>query len=157
MRDIETMKAELRGLSTEEERGKFFERVLKEFDHAEELNDRKHCREERREPCDMYALDMSHMRARIPDKFKELSHSDNWLDVIFSQRPEDLHELMTDDELIKAVKGLSDKRKEVLFYRTVWKYSTTEIAELLGVSNRNVRKLYTRAIKEIHNKILNKD
>ena len=107
MRDIEAMKAELRGLSTEEERDKFFERLLKEFDHTEELNDRKHCREERREPCDMSALDMSHMRARIPDKFKELSHSDNWLDVIFSQRPEDLHELMTDDELNEALPAAS--------------------------------------------------
>ena len=156
MRDIETMKAELKGLSTEE-RDKFFERLLKEFDHAEELNDRKHCREERRVDCEMSALDMSHMRTRIPDKFKELSHSDNWLDVIFSQRSEDLHELMTDDELIKAVKGLSEKRKEVLFYRAVWKYSTTETAAALGVSDRNVRKLYARAIKEIHDKILNKD
>lgn len=117
MRDINQMKEELKALSTEKERQKYFETLIKEFDKADALNNRKHRRKDRWHEFDLTMLDSAQDEAiSIPPKFKEFSNSDNWDDIIFSQRPEDLHELTTDS----AVKALSDKRKEVLFYRGVW-------------------------------------
>ena len=155
MRDINQMKAELQALSTEKERQEYFENLIKEFDKADALNDRKHCRRERRHEFDLTVLDAVQDEAvSIPREFTAYSSPDNWEDIIFSQKPEDLHELLTDEDLINAVKGLSDKRKEALFYRGVWRYTPQEIGRFKGVSDRNVRKLYEKAIKEIHSKII---
>lgn len=155
MRDIDQMKAELQALSTEKERKVYFENLIKEFDKADALNDRKHRRKERRHDFDLTVLDaVQNETISIPREFTAFSNSDNWEDFIFSQRPEDLHELLTDKELISAVKGLSEKRKEVLFYRGVWRYTPQEIARFKGVSDRSVRKLYEKAIQEIHSKII---
>lgn len=158
MRDVEAMKAELKALRTEKEREKYFQNLIKEMDKADALNDRKHERKNRRADFDITVLDSDEeLETPIPRQFRELSSSDNWEDIIFSRRPEGLHELVTDGSLINALKGLSKERKEALFYRGVWRYTPREIAALKGVSDRNVRKLYEKAIREIHEKIQNKD
>jgi len=53
----------------------------------------------------------------VPLQFKTLNNSDEWLDYIFSQRPEDLHGLVEDEAVSRALRGLNFKRKEALFYR----------------------------------------
>lgn len=148
------MKAELSQISGEEERLEWFGQVLKDFDKADELNDLKHCRKNRRHEFDPHLLDMDlDEEISISPTFKTLNNSDGWLDYIFSQWPEDLHELAENEELSKALRNLNSKRREALFYRGVHGYSTTRIATLQGVSDRNVRKLYDRAIQEIRKKI----
>ena len=158
MRDVERLKAELRKLTTAEERDAFFRNLIGELDHEEELNDRKHCRSDRRSDFDISLLDSAEaLETPILRQFRELCNSDNWDDIIFSQRLDDLTELTTDKELIEALSALTGKRKAALFYRGVWKYTPQEIAAYKGVSDRSVRKLYNEAIKEIHRKIREKD
>ena len=158
MRDVERQKAELRGLTTEEERDAFFRNLVGELDHEEELNDRKHCRSDRRSDFDISLLDSGEsLETPIPRQFRELCNSDSWDDIIFSQSPDDLPELTTDRGVAEALSSLTGKRKEALFYRGVWKYTPQEIAAYKGVSDRSVRKLYSEAIKEIHRKIREKD
>lgn len=155
LRDIDQMKAELEALSTEKGRQAYFENLIEEFDKADALNDRKHCRKERRHEFDLTALDAVQDEAvSIPRAFMAFSNAENWEDVLFSQKPEDLYELLTDEDLINAVRGLSEKRKEVLFYRGVWRYTPQEIGRFRGVSDRNIRKLYEKAIKAIHDNLI---
>lgn len=154
LRSQEQMQAELSQITDEQERLEWFGQVVKDFDKADELNDLKHCRKNRHHEFDPHLLDMDlDEKISIPPQFKTLNNSDGWLDYIFSQGPEDLYELVEDEEVCKALRGLNSKRREALFYRVVHGYSTTEIAAFKGVSDRNVRKLYDKAIQEIRKQI----
>lgn len=154
LRSQEQMQAELSQITDEQERLKWFEQAVKDFDKADELNDLKHSRKNRRHEFDPHLLDQDcEEEISIPPTFKTLNNSDGWLDYIFSRRPEDLHELAEDEELSKALHGLNSKRREALFYRAVHGYSTAEIAAIQGVSDRNVRKLYDKAIQEVRKQI----
>lgn len=154
LRSQEQMKEELSQITDEQERLEWFGQVVKDFDKADELNDLKHFRPNRRHEFDPHLLDMDiDEEISIPPQFKTLNNSDGWLDYIFSRRPEDLHELVEDEELGKALRGLNSKRREALFYRVVHGYSAEEIGACKGVSDRNVRKLYEKAIQEVRKKI----
>lgn len=154
LRSMEEMQAELAGITDEQERLEWFEQAVKDFDKADALNELKHNRSDRRHDFNPHWLDQDlDEEISIPPQFKLLNHSDGWLDYIFSQRPEDLHELVEDEEVCKALRALPDKRKEALFYRVVHGYPAREIAALQGVSDRNVRKLYAGAIEEVRKRL----
>ena len=154
LRSQEQMQTELAKITDEQERKKWFEQVVKDFDHADYLNDWKHFRENRRHEFDPHWLDMDlDEEISIPPIFKTLNHSDGWLDCIFSQSPDDLHELVEDEAVSKALRGLNSKRKETLFYRVVHRYSANETAAIQGVSDRSVRKLYEKAIVEVRKEL----
>ena len=154
LRTQEQMQAELAQITDEEERLKWFEQVVNDFDHADWLNDWKHFRGTRRHEFDPHLLDEdTEEEISIPPIFKTLNHSDGWLDYIFSRSPNDLHELVEDEAVSKALRGLSKERKEALFYRVVHGYSAKEIGAFRGVSERNVRKLYDKALEEIRMKL----
>lgn len=53
---------------------------------------------------------------------------DDWLDIIFSQKPEDLYHLVEDTEVSQALKGLTSQQKKILLENLVWGFSTKEIA-----------------------------
>lgn len=151
---MEQMQTELAGISDEQERLEWFEQAVKDFDKADALNELKHNRTDRRHDFNPRWLDQDlDEEISIPPQFKLLNHSDGWLDYIFSQRPEDLHELVEDEEVCKALHNLPGKRKEALFYRVVHRYPASEIAALQGVSDRNVRKLYAGAIEEVRKRL----
>ena len=152
------MQEELGQITNEQERLKWFEQVVKDFDKADELNDLKHHRKNRRHEFDPHLLDKDcGEEISIPPTFKTLNNSDRWLDYIFSRRPEDLHELVEDEAVSKALRDLNSKRREALFYRGVHGYSAEEIAAFKGVSDRNVRKLYEKAIQEVRKEIDKQD
>lgn len=154
MRDISEMRAELSQIEGEEERLAWFEKLVQEFDNADQLNDRKHYRKNRRHPFDPHLLDQDcDEEIHIPSEFRTYNTSDYWLDYIYSRRPEDLPELVENEAVSKILKGLNFKRKEVLFYRLVHRHSAEEIAALKGVSDRNIRKLYEKAIQEIREQV----
>jgi RNA polymerase sigma factor (sigma-70 family) len=144
------MKEELNRIKDENERNKWFENLVKEFDKVDRLNDRKHFRRNRRHEFDPHLLDEdSEDEISIPPKFKILNHSDGWLDYIFSRSPDDLYELVENEAVSEALRDLNGKRKEVLFYRAVHGYSAEDIAAMKGVSSRNIRKLYEKAVREV--------
>lgn len=70
----------------------------------------------------------------------KLSSPADWLDIIYSQNPEDLHQLVADVSVSKALKGLTQKQKKVLLEHIVWGRSTREIAEEMQCSVRNIVK-----------------
>jgi RNA polymerase sigma factor (sigma-70 family) len=148
------MKAELAGITDEQERLRWFEEAVKDFDKADELNDLKHRRKNRRHSFDPCCLDIdSDEEVSIPKEFKTLNTDEGWLDYIYSRTPEGLHELVEDEEVSRALQSLNIRRKGALFYRAVHGYTTRETADLQGVSGRNVRKLYEKAIEEIRKKL----
>ena len=150
LRSMKRMKAELTAITDEREREAWFEQALIDFDKAEELNNLKHCRKNRRYNFDPGWLDIDFDdEISIPKEFKTLNTDKGWLDCIYSRRPEDLHELVEDEAVSRALQALNIKRKGALFYRVVHGYSSRETADLQGVSERNVRKLYEKAIAEI--------
>ena len=154
LRSTEEMQSELAQISDEQERLGWFEQLVKDLDKSDELNDLKHFRKNRRHEFDPHYLDMTpDEEVSVPPLFRTLNNSDEWLDYIFSKSPDDLHELVEDEALCKALRGLGRERREALFYRVVHGYSSKETAAFQGVSDRNVRKLVEKAIKEVRDAI----
>ncbi|MCL2299951.1 MAG: hypothetical protein FWC27_07375 [Firmicutes bacterium] len=73
----------------------------------------------------------------------------DYLDLIFTRRPEDLHEVVTDDALSAAIKRLTACQKEALFLRMQPHTKTKDLAGDLGSSPRNIRKHLAKARETI--------
>jgi RNA polymerase sigma factor (sigma-70 family) len=72
-----------------------------------------------------------------------------WLEEIYSQRPEDLYQLVSSEKLAKAIQGLTDLQRKVLFMSAIKEMKTREIAEMLGTSSRNILDMLERTYKRI--------
>lgn len=79
---------------------------------------------------------------------RKLLLTGEFLDIIFD-RPETVHELVTDADLSKILKELKPHLKNMLYYLFLHDYSTTEYAESVGQSDRNIRGLRETALKKI--------
>ncbi len=129
--------------------------VLQEEIAKMDRKEKNHERYIKRKWTDAYNLDKlengfdNELEEGIPLRILNILHSQDWIDLIFSKRFQDLHELLSDDKLCEIVKNLNDKRKEVLFLCYVQGYKASEIAQMKGVSERNVRKLRASALEEI--------
>ena len=82
-------------------------------------------------------------------KALRISTDEDYLDLIFSERPEDLHELVSDEAMIAAVKKLTPRQKEALHCFLTPKTKTADVALILGTSDRNILKLLATAKKNI--------
>ena len=74
---------------------------------------------------------------------------EDWLDIIFSQKPEDLHQLVEDTKVSRALKELTSQQKKILLENLVWGFSTKEIAKANGCSVRNITKHRQKALEQI--------
>ena len=74
--------------------------------------------------------------------------SGDFIDLIFD-RPETLHELVTDADLSKILKELKPHLKNMLYYLFLHDYSAAEYAESIGQSDRNIRGIRETALKKI--------
>ena len=83
----------------------------------------------------------------------KLSSPADWLDIIYSQNPEDLHHLVTDAAVSKALKELTHKQKKVLLEHIVWGRSTKEIAEKMYCSVKNIVKHRQTALDRVQQAI----
>ena len=72
----------------------------------------------------------------------------DFIDFIFD-RPETIHELVTDADLSKILKELKPHLKSMLYNLFLRDYSTTEYAESIGQSDRNIRGIRETALKKI--------
>lgn len=72
-----------------------------------------------------------------------------WLEEIYSQKPEDLYQLISSEKLAKAIQGLTEHQRNVLFMSAIQEMKTKEIAEMLGTSCRNVLDVLERTYKRI--------
>ena len=72
----------------------------------------------------------------------------DFIDFIFD-RPETIHELVTDADLSKILKELKPHLKNMLYYLFLRDYSTSEYAESIGQTDRNIRGIRETALKKI--------
>ena len=72
----------------------------------------------------------------------------DFLDLIFDS-PETIHELVTDADLSKILKELKPHLKNMLYYLFLRDYSTSEYAESIGQTDRNIRGIRETALKKI--------
>ena len=147
------MKRELEEITNEQDRLKYFENLVKEFDKEDYNNERKHIRSERRDHFNITTMDSAFdpddMESYIPPKLLTLCNPKDWEDIIFSENAEDLPELVEDRMLHYILKKLPQAQRDVFYYRVIKGYTAEEIAELRGTSDRNIRKLYEKALQRI--------
>jgi len=152
------MKRELEEITNEQDRLKYFENLVKEFDKEDYNNERKHIRSERKDHFNITTMDSAfdpdNMGSYVPPKLLNLCKPKDWDDIIFSENAEDLPELVEDRMLRYILKKLPQAQKEVFYYRVIKGYTAEEIAELRGTSDRNIRKLYEKALQHIREKYL---
>lgn len=79
---------------------------------------------------------------------RKLLLAGEFIDIIFDH-PETIHELVTDAELSGILKDLKPHHKNMLYYLFLRDYSTTEYAESIGQSDRNIRGIRETALKKI--------
>jgi DNA-directed RNA polymerase specialized sigma24 family protein len=76
----------------------------------------------------------------------------DFLDTIFDC-PYDLHELVEDADVSDLLRGLSNNRREILYYRAIRQYNTTRIAAMRGQTARNILKAYVLLRKSLQDKL----
>lgn len=79
---------------------------------------------------------------------RKLLLAGEFIDIIFDH-PETMHELVTDADLSKILKELKPHLKNMLYYLFLRDYSTTEYADSIGQSDRNIRGIRETALKKI--------
>ena len=85
---------------------------------------------------------------RVADLLK-LSRAEDWDEIIFTQRPEDLYQLVGEYPVSAALRELTPIQKRVLFENVVHGTPTKDIAEMMGCSVRNVTKHRKVALDKI--------
>ena len=66
--------------------------------------------------------------------------SGNFLDILFDC-PYEMHQLTANAFLSSMIEELSEEHKEILYFLSIRLYSTTQLAQLRGQSDRNIRKV----------------
>lgn len=72
----------------------------------------------------------------------------NFIDAIYNC-PFEMHELVTDEDISKAIFVLKDVQKELLYQLTIRGYSCQLIASLREQTDRNIRKIRDTMLKKI--------
>ena len=78
-----------------------------------------------------------------------LFQEEAWLDIIFSQREEDLPELVSEYPLSAALRELTPQQREILRLNLVFDIPAREIAERAGCTTRNITKLRQKALEKL--------
>lgn len=75
--------------------------------------------------------------------------TDLWINNMFSRRPEDLFQLVSDERLANELKNLTLRQQEVVHMSIVKKMKNSEIAKRLGTTDRNVRDILQRTYDKL--------
>jgi hypothetical protein len=145
--------AKVNEIKNDEER-EHYKKLLAEWNHEEQNKERSHRRKRDYRSFDDLEnpSEMDGQRYRPPMDIK-LRRKLDFEDIIFSESPNDLHELVGDCVLSGIIKSLTPTQKEALHYIIVLRYTASETAEILGVSDRNIRKIYETAMHHIRGKM----
>jgi len=137
---------------------KLFKELVKVMKKQEKWNNRKHFRSEKRDKFDITNLDSAfdpeNMFASIPQILLNLCKPKDWDDIIHSKSAEDLPDLVKDKALGSILRGLQQGQLEALYERVINGKTAKEIARSRGTSDRNIRKLYEKALTHIREKYL---
>ena len=72
----------------------------------------------------------------------------NFIDVIYNC-PHEIHELVSEKYISDILNNLKPEYKEILFYDVLREYTAPQIAEIMGQSERNVRKKKQRLMARV--------
>ena len=78
--------------------------------------------------------------------------SGNFLDILFDC-PYEMHQLTANAFLSQMIEELSEEHKEILYFLSIRLYSTTQLAQLRGQSDRNIRKVRNTIRKKLQKKL----
>lgn len=123
--------------------------VLKVLDDYDTNNERRHS--DHRADMDVTIADRDPEEGecyRVADLLK-LSCWEDWDDIIFSQKPEDLHHLVEEYPTSAALKELSPRQKEILLENIVHGTTTQELADNAGCTVRNITKQRQKALEHV--------
>lgn len=128
--------------------------VVRTLDRYDENNERRH--RSHRDDLDITIperkADDEQDTYRISDMMRLCCWKD-WVDIIFSQKPEDLHHLVEDAQVSQGLEILTMQQKKILLENLVWGFSTKEIARAEGCSVRNITKHRQKALEQIRRTI----
>lgn len=141
-------------------------RTLKDYENLIAWYDRLDANRERREryhelfrsgdgvPLDYGA---SENALYFPDTLNDVLYRQerkgDFIDSIF-YCPYDIHELVTDADMSKILRELSEDHKFLLFLCALRQYSSTKIAAIRGQTDRNIRKVRNTMFKKLRKKLL---
>lgn len=141
-------------------------RTLKDYENLISWYDRLDANRERREryhelfrsgdgvPLDYGA---SENALYFPDTLNDVLYRQerkgDFIDSIF-YCPYDIHELVTDADMSKILRELSEDHKFLLFLCALRQYSSTKIAAIRRQTDRNIRKVRNTMFKKIRKKLL---
>ena len=127
-----------------------WEGVVQTLDQFDKNNERRH-----KSNRDDFDITLPERKAddgqdtyRISDMMRLCCWKD-WIDIIFSQEPGDLHHLVEDPKVSQALKELTPQQKKILLGNLVWGYSTKELAQASGCSVRNITKHRQKALERV--------
>ena len=128
--------------------------VVRTLDRYDENNERRH--RSHRDDLDITIperkTDDGKDTYRISDMMRLCCWKD-WVDIIFSQKPEDLHHLVEDTKVRQGLKTLTPQQKKILLENLVWGFTTKEIAKAEGCSVRNITKHRQKALEQVRQTI----
>ena len=78
--------------------------------------------------------------------------SGNFLDILFDC-PYEMHQLTANAFLSQMIEELSEEHKEILYFLSIRLYSTTQLAQLRGQSDRNIRKVRNTIQKKLQKRL----
>lgn len=149
--------AKLREFLTQEEQDRWIP-ILQELDQQDKNNERRH--RSHRADMDTTIVDREPEEGeayRVADLLK-LSQCEDWEDIIFSQRPEDLYQLVTEYPTSASLKELPPRQAEILLENIVHGTPTKDLAEQAGCSMRNITKHRQKALVAVRQMVTgNKD
>ena len=141
-------------------------RTLKDFENLVAWYDRLDANRQRREryheifrsgddvPLDYGASDDAlYFPDTLNDVLKRQERKGEFIDSIF-YCPYDIHELVTDVDISKILRELSEDHKFLLFLSALRQYSSVKIATIRGQTDRNIRKVRNTMLKKIRKKLL---
>ena len=133
-----------------------FREVVRQYDRIEENQNRRfRYRETIRGdvPLDYgIAENPAVFPAYLNNLYWKSMHSGNFLEIIFDC-PHEIDQVTSHRFISGFLRGMKNEYKELLYWLAVRGYGTAELGHMLGQSDRNVRKKYSRLLTRIREKL----
>ena len=126
-----------------------WDKVMAELDRFDANNERRHTAH--RDGMDLTLLDRKAKEGEYfcGNRLLKLCRANDWIDIIFSQDPEDLHHLVEDETISAALRELTPVQKKVLLDNIVHRFPAENLAKEAGCSTRNITKHRQKALDAI--------
>jgi len=130
-----------------------WDKVVAELNRYDANNERRH--KTHRDDMDLTLLDRKAKDGEYfcGNRLLKLGRANDWIDIIFSQNPEDLHHLVEDEAISAALRELTPVQKKVLLDNIVHCFPAENLAKEAGCSTRNITKHRQKALEMIRRSI----